>query len=53
MNGKVGMFPNNFVELLPPEEEDKVNIPISFMHVEGSEGLKWELRFSPFSHGKM
>lgn len=28
MNGKVGMFPNNFVELLPPEEEDKVNTAI-------------------------
>lgn len=24
LNGKVGMFPNNFVELLPPEEEAKV-----------------------------
>lgn len=28
VNGKVGMFPNNFVELLPPEEEDKVNTAI-------------------------
>lgn len=27
LNGKVGMFPNNFVELLPPEEEAKVSVP--------------------------
>ena len=26
INGKVGMFPNNFVELLPAEEEDATSV---------------------------
>ena len=26
INGKVGMFPNNFVELLPAEEEDTTSV---------------------------
>ena len=26
LNGKVGVFPDNFVELLPPEEVSKISI---------------------------
>ncbi|XP_068755636.1 CD2-associated protein-like [Montipora capricornis] len=35
VNGKVGMFPNNFVVLLPSEEDDKAPVPA----VDGKKGV--------------